>query len=383
MLITNRADLLPKINRICDAVRARKGISSAPIWPQATNIAGTSLHAGGNGKEAQDDALPPLISASNIVISHIRRPPLLVHGLLHRQTKMVLAGSAKTYKSWVLIDLGLSVASGVPWWCFRCQQGNVVYLNFELIQSFFEERVIHLCRSKNIAPPERFMVWNLRGKCYDLRRIAKILRARIEALKFEVAMIIVDPLYKAYGGLDENSASQMTGLMHEVEHLSDETGATIVFGAHFSKGSQVQKEFKDRISGSGVFGRDPDVIMTMTKHMSPGSYAVESELRYLPPLPDFVVSWNFPLFHMDESRDPRQLYVPGKLLKEDGPLSDEEVLSCLTVQGMNDEAWRSQVREKFGRSGPGYYVAKARLIELGRVSKRGFKYVPVEYRLAQ
>jgi len=381
MLITNRADFLPRILGAYDAVRARKGISSTPIWSQAIDIARTSSHAAGNGTEASDDALPPLISASNIVPAQIRRPPLLVHGLLHRQTKMVLAGSAKTYKSWVLIDLGLSVASGVPWWCFRCQKGNVIYLNFELIQPFFEERIIHICQAKNILLPPGFMAWNLRGKCYDLRRIARILRARIEALRLEVSMIIVDPLYKAYGGLDENSASQMTALMHEVEHLGDETGATIVFGAHFSKGSQVGKEFKDRISGSGVFGRDPDVIVTMTKHMSPGSYTVESELRYLRPLPDFVVSWNFPLFGMDEGRDPRQLYVPGKLLKEDGPLSDDEVFSCLTVQGMNDEAWRSQVRDKFGRAGPSYYVAKKKLIELNRVAKRGFRYVPLEYRL--
>jgi hypothetical protein len=204
---------------------------------------------------------------------------------------------------------------------------------------------------------------------------------RVEALGFRVAMIIVDPLYKAYGGLDENSASQMTDLMGTVEHLSEQTGAAIVFGAHFSKGSQVGKEFKDRISGSGVFGRDPDVIMTLTKHISPGSYTVESELRYLPPMPDFVVSWSFPLLHIDEGKDPRQLYSPAKAIKEDGALSDDEVLSVLTVQGMNDEAWRAQVREKFGHAGPNYYVAKRKLLEMHKVTKHGFKYLPTGFRL--
>jgi len=39
--------------------------------------------------------------------------------------------------------------------------------------------------------------------------------------------------------------------------------AASVFGAHFSKGNQAGKESIDRISGSGVFARDPDTILVI------------------------------------------------------------------------------------------------------------------------
>jgi len=35
------------------------------------------------------------------------------------------------------------------------------------------------------------------------------------------------------------------------------TGAAVGFGAHYSKGNQAGKEAIDRVSGSGVFARDP------------------------------------------------------------------------------------------------------------------------------
>lgn len=393
----SRANFKFTARREVDALRERKGISDAPGQASAINIAPYLPDAEGGATEALpgaapgpvnlDQTLPEFQRASAIDPKAIARskPPLLIENLLHRECKMVLAGGSKTYKSWALVDLGISVATGKPWWGLNCAQGVVMYINFELIPGFLDERIYRICHAKGVALPEWFLYWNLRHKCYDLRKVALVLRERILRMQARVDLIIVDPIYKALGGLEENSASDMAELMYTIEHLSAETRAAVVFGAHFSKGAQAQKEPKDRISGSGVFGRDPDAIMTMTRHASPLSYVVESDLRYVKPLDDFVVTWNFPLMMRDEGKNPEELWVPGTVRKSEKdasePLTAEDVLSVITLHtgGVQDGLWKEEVRRTFGKAGNAYYLAKKQLIEDGRVIKRGLKYLPASF----
>jgi hypothetical protein len=96
------------------------------------------------------------------------------------------------------------------------------------------------------------------------------------------------------------------GVPRVLSRLALATGAAIAFGAHFSKGNQALKESMDRIGGSGVFARDPDTILTLTRHQEDNAFAVEPILRN-PPLPPFVIRWNFPLMTRDEMLDPAKL----------------------------------------------------------------------------
>lgn len=369
-----------------DAKAARRPIISEPSGPlTAPSIAPAPPQAGGNGTGAHDGALPPFISAAHIDPHQIVTPPLLIENLLHRGCKMVLAGGSKSYKSWSLVDLGLSVATGQPWWGMRCQRGVVIYVNFELIQGFLDWRIYHIAKARGMELPPWFLYWNLRHKCYDLTTVARVLKERILSGHPErVDLIIVDPIYKALGGRDENAASDMSALMEEIEDLSDQTGAAVVFGAHFSKGNQAAKEAKDRISGSGVFGRDPDAILTMTRHAQDHCYVVESDLRYVPPLPEFVVRWKFPAMSPDEGLDPSDLWTPTpakKAADDTEALTDAQVLECLTQSGYQDSAWKAAVKAKHGKAGNAYYASKKRLLESGQALKKGLKYLPSAYNL--
>jgi hypothetical protein len=83
-----------------------------------------------------------------------------------------------------------------------------------------------------------------------------------------------------------------------------------VFGAHFSKGNQAGKESIDRIGGSGVFARDPDVILTMTPHEDDDAHVIDLTLRALPPVKPFVVRWCESIFIADRNADPAALKAP-------------------------------------------------------------------------
>ena len=64
---------------------------------------------------------------------------------------MVLGGSSKSYKTWLLIDLAASVATGSVWFNgYPTRKGRVLYLNFELGASFFAKRVQGVCDERQL-----------------------------------------------------------------------------------------------------------------------------------------------------------------------------------------------------------------------------------------
>src|SRR5438034_11137299 len=75
-------------------------------------------------------------------------PPQIIEGILHQGCKMILGGTSKSNKSWCLLDLALSVASGQPWWGRRCVKLPVVYINFELQPWALAERLGALCMAR-------------------------------------------------------------------------------------------------------------------------------------------------------------------------------------------------------------------------------------------
>ena len=102
----------------------------------------------------------------------------------------------------------------------------------------------------------------------------------------------------------------MSDLLNRLEEISEKSGAACIYACHFSKGNQSTKDPIDRVSGSGVFGRDPDTIITITPHKMPGAYVFEAITRNLPPVRPFVISWDMPFFMRDDTLDPELLRKP-------------------------------------------------------------------------
>ena len=97
-------------------------------------------------------------------------------------------------------------------------------------------------------------------------------------------LIVLDPMYKLYGKGKENDASDMAQLMNSIEDVAVQTGAAVAFGAHHSKGNQSEKQAIDRISGSGVFARDPDALLDFARHEEDECFTVEFIVRNFAPI---------------------------------------------------------------------------------------------------
>lgn len=269
------------------------------------------------------ESLPSIRSAKDLLSNPPQKPPEVVEGLLHQGCKMVLGGASKSNKTWVLIDLAISVATGKSWWEFPTVKGQVLYLNFELPEAFFAERIKSVALAKGLKlpkasrglvvsanevdPPEALDVWNLRGYATDFEKLEAEI-TRMAGRKY--TLICLDPTYKLLGDRDENRAGDIASLLNGFERLAVGTGAAISFGAHFSKGNQAGKESMDRIGGSGVFARDPDTILTVTRHQEDNAFVVEPILRNHPPISPFGIRWDVPLMKRDDDLDPTKLRRP-------------------------------------------------------------------------
>jgi hypothetical protein len=180
--------------------------------------------------------------------------------------------------------------------------------------------------AKGVADFSACDLWNLRGFATDFSELIPKILLRIKECRY--SLIVLDPIYKGLGKRDENKAGDIASLCNEIEQLAVQSGAAVVFGAHYSKGNQAAKEAIDRIGGSGVFARDPDVILTMTPHEEKDSYVVDLTLRALPQVEPFVVQWRGVQFERNNDADPTRLRAakadakPSKATYKVGSIAD-------------------------------------------------------------
>jgi hypothetical protein len=267
-------------------------------------------------EEARQGDLPPMEDAGELLSKPIDLPPDVIEGVLHRGAKMVLGGGSKTFKTWTLVDLALSVATGTHWLGkFQTARGRVLYINLELQGAFFAKRIKDVCDENQLTLEKGWLtVWNLRGRAADLSKLLPLLLRAIGHEKY--GLVIIDPIYKLLGLRDENKAGDIASLLNEIEALAVETGAAVAFGAHYSKGNQAGKEVIDRIGGSGVFARDPDSILNFTRHEEENCFTVDATLRNHPPIEPFVARWEYPLMCVDSLLDPDRLKQAGAAVKQ-------------------------------------------------------------------
>ena len=187
--------------------------------------------------------------------------PELIEGMLREQHKMLISGPSKAGKSFLLTELAICIAEGLPWLGRQCEKGLVLYINLEIDKKSFRKRLDDIRIAKGIPKKcENVHVWNLRGESAPLDKLAPKLLRKMQ--KYRYKAVILDPIYKVITG-DENSASEMAKFTNIFDWLIKREECAMIYCHHHSKGSQGQKKAMDRASGSGVFARDPDAIVDL------------------------------------------------------------------------------------------------------------------------
>ena len=282
----------------------------------------------------------PIVSLKDFMATPLEEPPLLIDGLFHQGCKGLLSGGSKSYKTWTLLDMGLSVVSGCPFWGIKTTPGPVLYANFELKKWSIQRRLDKLIESMGLEKvPEGFFLLNLRGATGTAEELVTRILEEVKAKGETFSLIPVDPLYKLMIGKEENTGKDVGPLMREFERLSEETGAAVVMAHHHSKGNQSRKSAMDRASCSGVFARDPDTLIDMVPHTEADCFTVEATLRDLPPKPPFVVRWDFPRFILAPDLNPSETRKQGRGKQ----YKVQDILAVLPNCGLRHKEWKERV----------------------------------------
>lgn len=269
--------------------------------------------------------LPAIEPGNEFAAATIPELPELVAGLMHQETKIAFGGGSKTFKTWQLLNLALSVAQGLDYMGYKTSKGNVLFVNLELPRVFCQKRAKQVALARKTELPPNLGFLNLRGRTAEYK---SLLPRILNLISKKYALVILDPIYKIYGAMDENSAGDVALLLNAVEELCVQSGAAIAIAHHFSKGNQAKKEAIDRMSGSGVFQRDPDTILNFTRHEEENCFTVDVAQRNFPPVEPFVVRWNCPLMLPDPLLDPSRLRRNSSTRKK---FTIEMVLGALSM----------------------------------------------------
>lgn len=309
-------------------------------------------------------SLPEMLDAATFSHEDLPKPLELISGLLHQGSKLALGGGSKSFKSWTLLDLAIAVAYGLPWLRFETTAAPVLYINFEIPPWSWQHRLKTICAARAITQiPGRLTLWNLRGFATNY---STLLPKILAIAKNRFALIIIDPIYKLYGQADENSASDIAALLNALDFLITQTQAALAWGSHFSKGNQSAKDSIDRVSGSGVFARDPDSLIMFTKHEIDDAFTVESTLRNFPPVPPFVVKWNYPALTLAQDLDPARLKKAGGRPLSASP---DSITNLIANTPMSTSDWQKSAYQELGVSRSAFHRLKLDLLSRKRVSQ--------------
>lgn len=176
----------------------------------------------------------------------------LIRKMLPEDCTAVLYGPSGTLKSFVMIDIALSIAHGVPWQGSETKARSVVYLAGEGEQGFSKRLLAWSIQHELPAPPN-----------FAFRQIPRLqepqtLEAMLEALRLiqaergDIGLIIIDTLFTALDGGDENSGKDMGQVISVMKRLRQEFGAAVVAVHHTGKVGDTARGHSSLPSGMDV-----------------------------------------------------------------------------------------------------------------------------------
>ncbi len=252
---------------------------------------------------------------------------------------MLISGSSKAGKSFLLMELCIAIAEGSKWLGFSCRKGRVLYVNLEIDPASCINRFLKIYEALGISMnnAENIVLWNLRGHAVPLDQLVPKLIRRVRDQHFDA--IVIDPIYKVITG-DENSASDMGAFCNQFDKICNTTGCSTIYCHHHSKGAQGAKKAMDRASGSGVFARDPDAQLDMIElelsddiknNVRDGfatAWRLESSLREFPNIQPVNFWFEYPLHKIDdngtlEAMPAQGSFAAGKVKNQQSKSTDE------------------------------------------------------------
>lgn len=304
-----------------------------------------------------------------------KRPPALIEGILRRGHTMLLAGKAKSGKSWAGIALSVAVATGGEWMGRKCGQGAVIYIDPELDPRSLDNRFARVAEAMGADPSAidaKVLKWCIRGlvlKNGNPPTIADISHDICLRKPEGVALIVIDSASCFVEG-DENASRDVRSLFGYVNSIAQATGAAVAVIHHFGKGAAGDRDAIDRARGSSVWGDAPDVVLILTEVFPPSgeaadylpersrAFVLDSTLREYPEAEPMRLIYEYPLHRIDTEGITAE-WKPKSGAQTGGRKAGESQAAKAEVRSMKCELALMQAFYKEGIGAEGMEATKA------------------------
>ena len=166
----------------------------------------------------------------------------LIKGLLTKNEVSMLLGESQSGKSFIAIDIAMSVARGIEWFGRRAMKGGVIYQAGESATGVRRRRLPAYRRYYDVArEPIPFV---LLQRPLDLYNSDEDADAFIEECRYwsktfdttPLELIVIDTFNKATPGANENDGKDMGAVLARCDRIRRETGAHVMLVHHLNSG---------------------------------------------------------------------------------------------------------------------------------------------------
>lgn len=215
-------------------------------------------------------------------MEHLPDPEWIIDGVFARKSFGIIYGPPKRGKTFVALDMALSVAAGLEDWQGRpLRTGGVLYIAGEGVGGL-KKRVKAWLNHHHVssAIPFRILASTVN---FMLPEQVTALLAAIDALGEQFSMVIVDTVARAMLGGDENAAKEMGLFVASCDIVKEHTGACVVGIHHSGKNSD------NGMRGSSALLGAVDTVLKIDKDEDTVTIVME-EQKDAEPLEDIILT---------------------------------------------------------------------------------------------
>lgn len=247
------------------------------------------------------------MNISTLLRDHGTMSSPLIAGLLRRSECAQVVGNTKSRKSFLVLDLAISVAMGLPFLeRYETSRGKVVIYDMELHPATIASRLpeVAAARGVNLRDLDQWLeVVPLRGQDMDLYKLEPQLRAMQD-----VALCVLDPLYRLLpANTSENDNAAIGRFYSKLDNIAAATGSAMICIHHANKSNQSGMAVTSVGSGAGSMSRAVDSYIILRNHEEDDVVVLDGALRSFPPLTPACYRWNHPVWNPAPELDPAKL----------------------------------------------------------------------------
>ncbi len=186
-------------------------------------------------EEYKEDTKNVFKTMSVFDIMSLQNQNFLIENLIPENSLSVLYGQPASYKSFVSIDLSLSIASGLDWQGFNSGKGKALYIASEGVGGLKKRIKAWLLKNKPQQNPD-FHVLAQTVNFLEQEELDKLVDT-INSIGKSFKIIVVDTVARALSnaGSDENSASDMGAFISSCDYIRERIGCAVLVIHHSGK----------------------------------------------------------------------------------------------------------------------------------------------------